>query len=293
MRKSLSLLLFFLAAQLFLGCSLDPKKDNPPANSYDVTFSKNDAAASGTMSPQSIASGSSAKLTANAFTKPGWAFTGWATTAGGAIAYVDCASYTMVNADVTLFATWAANGYTITFDKNDVDASGAMPPQTIASGSSAKLTANSFTRPGWVFTGWATTAGGMVAYVDGASYTMGNGDVALFATWTANGYTISFDKNDSGAGGTMPSQTIASGSSAKLTANAYVKSGWAFAGWATTAGGPAAYGDGATYTMGSADVTLFATWSANGCTITFDKNDSGATGTMPPQTIAIGSSAHL
>jgi len=58
-----------------------------------------------------------------------------------------------------------------------------MSNQTIASGSSANLTANGFTKSGWSFIGWATTSGGSVAYADGASYTMGASNVILYAKW--------------------------------------------------------------------------------------------------------------
>ena len=46
--------------------------------------------------------------------------------------------------------------YTITFDANDICAEGTMLPQSIASGSSANLTANTFIKTGWTFAGWAT-----------------------------------------------------------------------------------------------------------------------------------------
>ena len=127
--------------------------------------------------------------------------------------------------DVTLYAKWSANNYTITFDKNDGSAAGTMSNQTIACGSSANLTANSFTKSGWSFIGWATTSGGSVAYADGASCTMGVGDVTLYAKWSANNYTITFDKN--GGVGSMSNQIIASGSSANLTTNS-LQGGWTF-----------------------------------------------------------------
>lgn len=75
--------------------------------------------------------------------------------------------------------------YTITFDKNDDDAVGTMGSQEIAEGSSANLTANSFTKPGWGFAGWAESSTGAVVYDDQANYAMGSADVTLYAKWTA------------------------------------------------------------------------------------------------------------
>ncbi len=93
-------------------------------------------------------------------------------------------------------AVWTAISYAITFNKNDAAATGTMPMQSIASGSSASLMANTFTKAGWSFAGWATAPAGAVAYNNGATYTMGNNDVILYAVWIAYSLTVTFDKND-------------------------------------------------------------------------------------------------
>jgi uncharacterized repeat protein (TIGR02543 family) len=77
----------------------------------------------------------------------------------------------------------------------------------------------------------------------------------------AASYTITFDKNDAGATGTMAQQTIAEGGTENLDAVGFDNPGWAFIGWATTSGGSVEYDDGDPYTMGSANVTLYAKWS--------------------------------
>jgi hypothetical protein len=74
-------------------------------------------------------------------------------------------------------------------------------------------------------------------------------------------HTITFVKNDAGATGTMESQTVTEGASAVLASNAFAKGSWGFRGWAATPDGEAAYADGASFTMGNADVTLYATWA--------------------------------
>lgn len=261
---------------------------------YTVTFNKNDAAATGTMFNQSIVGGSSVNLTANAFSKQGWSFAGWATSANGAVVYTDGASYAMGTANVTLFAKWTANQLSIVFDKNDANATGTMANQSIVSGASANLSANGFTKPGFTFAGWATTSSGAVVYADNASYLIGTTNMTLYAKWTANQISITFDKNDAGATGVMANQAITSGAAANLTANAFAKSGYTFAGWATSSTGVVVYTDGATFTMGAAGITLFAKWTQNTLhSITFAKNDANATGTMTSQTIASGASANL
>lgn len=81
--------------------------------------------------------------------------------------------------------------YTVTFDANT--GSGTMSPQTIDEGASANLTANSFSKTGYTFAGWNTEAGGGgTDYADEASYTMGTGNVTLYAQWTAEIISLSY-----------------------------------------------------------------------------------------------------
>ncbi len=88
---------------------------------------------------------------------------------------------------------------------------------------------------------------------------MGTESVTLFAKWTPNDYTVSFDPN--GGTGTMDPQTIACDATAALTLNAFTRDGYTFAGWATSSGGSVVYTDGADYTMGTESVTLYAKWN--------------------------------
>jgi len=77
---------------------------------------------------------------------------------------------------------------TVTFDANG--GAGSMTPQS--SKFSGALTANSFTRSGYTFGGWATSqsaaSAGTVAYADAASYNFTSGGTrTLYAIWTPTG----------------------------------------------------------------------------------------------------------
>jgi hypothetical protein len=64
--------------------------------------------------------------------------------------------------------------------------------------------------------------------------------------WTSEGsdiYMVTFDKNASEATGTMEDQMIARNTNAELRANAFVRAGYKFAGWATSASGAKVYDD--------------------------------------------------
>ena len=136
----------------------------------------------------------------------------------------------MGTANVTLYAKWSANNYTVTFDKDDNAATGTMSAQTIASGSSANLTANAFSKTGWIFAGWATSSTGTVAYTDKASYIMGTANVILYAKWTIISYTLTVTTDGSGSVNKDPSQaTYTYGTDVTLTPSPAL--GWVFDSW--------------------------------------------------------------
>lgn len=164
---------------------------------------------------------------------------------------VDDLSWTAYSAGFT--ATFKGNGAT----GGGTGGTGADYTQTAST--TTALTTHTFTRIGYTFAGWSTTAGGALAYADGANYAFG-ADITLHARWTPNNNNITFDKNHVDATGTMANQTIATAATAALNANGFTRPGYTFGGWATTSGGTAAYADGASYTMGTGNATLYAVW---------------------------------
>ena len=147
------------------------------APSFTVTFDANGG--SGSMTAQSASSVTN--LTANSFTKTGYTFGGWSTTANGSLAYANSASYAF-SSSTTLYAIWTAvTTYTVTFDANG--GSGSMTAQTAST--ATNLTANSFTKTGYTFGGWSTTANGSLAYANSASYAFSS-STTLYAIWNAN-----------------------------------------------------------------------------------------------------------
>ena len=99
---------------------------------------------------------------------------------------------TNVSANYTL--NWAT--YTVRFNANG--GSGTMADQAFTYNTAQALSANAFTRIGYTFDGWSTTANGTVAYTNGQSVsnlTAANGTtVDLFAQWTP----ISWERDGSG-----------------------------------------------------------------------------------------------
>lgn len=91
-----------------------------------------------------------------------------------------------VSGDKTVVANWTANTYTIKYNGNG-NTSGSTASSTHTYDSSKALTTNGFTKTGYAFQGWATSASGPVVYTNGQSVknlTSTNGAVInLYAVW--------------------------------------------------------------------------------------------------------------
>jgi uncharacterized repeat protein (TIGR02543 family) len=254
-------------------------------NSYTVTFDANTG--SGSMASETRPYNTLTALTINSFTKTGYSFRGWNAQAnGGGTPYADGATYPFT-ANTTLYAQWSINSYTVTFDANT--GSGSMASETEPYNTPSALTLNSFTKTGYSFSGWNTQAnGGGAAYADGAAYPF-TANTTLYAQWSINNYTVTFDANT--GSGSMASETEPNNTATALTLNSFTKTGYSFSGWNAQAnGGGTAYADGATYPF-TANTTLYAQWSINSYTVTFDANTGS--GTMTSETEPYNTSTAL
>lgn len=123
-------------------------------------------------------------------------------------------------------------------------------------------------KTGHTFAGWAESATGNVLYSDGGSYTIDAAAATLYAKWNANTYTVTFNAN----GGTLAVSSqgfVYDTATAIKTAAALslTRTGYTFAGWATSETGDVVYSDGDSYTIGAANVTLYARWNAATTTV--------------------------
>jgi uncharacterized repeat protein (TIGR02543 family) len=147
-----------------------------------VTFMPNGTGVTGTTAAQ--ASASTATLTPNGFSRPGYSFAGWNTAElGNGDAYTNEQSYDF-SADLTLYAQWTedpASTFTVTFEPNG----GSGTATTQDGAGTVALDANTFSRDGFTFTGWNTQEDGEGEWFsDNADYTF-SADQTLWAQWTA------------------------------------------------------------------------------------------------------------
>ncbi|MGN1249989.1 MAG: InlB B-repeat-containing protein, partial [Candidatus Spyradocola sp.] len=120
-------------------------------------------------------------LSANAFTKADHAFCGWNTAPDGSgDAYTDKQQIT-VTSDMTLYAQWTQNQYTVTFKSNGGE--GTMEDQVFIAGQPQALAANAFTRKNHVFCGWNTAADGSGETLENRQLLTATSDMTLYAQW--------------------------------------------------------------------------------------------------------------
>ncbi|HMO63323.1 MAG TPA: InlB B-repeat-containing protein, partial [Ferruginibacter sp.] len=211
-------------------------------------------------------------LGAGSLEKTFFNFTGWNTAADGSgTAYPAGGTITAIGSDITLYAQWAIITYTVTYNGN-TNTGGTAPvdggsPYEVGSDVEV-LGAGDLVKTGHSFTGWNTAADGSgTAYAPAATIESLSANTILYAQWQVNTYTVTYNGNGN-TGGTAPvdgSSPYNFGATVTVSANTggLVKTGSVFNGWNTAADGSgtsyAATGS-VTFTLGAANVVLYAQW---------------------------------
>ena len=246
------------------------------ANSYTINYSGMEGA---TLSPMPTAHvyGTDTKIADPV--KTGYTFNGWKVNGGVAVKNLTLGATDYTNV-ISLQATWTANKYTVTFDKQNGTGGSTSAAATFNSAMPA-ITVPA--RTGYTFGGYYTAKnGGGTQYYTSSGASAKNWNIAanttLYAKWTANTYTIIYNSNKpSGASseitGLTASSTHTYDVAGSLTANGYSLVGRTFKGWATSANGSVLYGDEDTVknltSSANGKYNLYAVWQANKYTITF------------------------
>ena len=154
-------------------------------------------------------------------------------------------------------------GKTVTFLPNG--GIGTMNAQTEPSAST--LTANTFTRTGYTFTGWHTNSAGTsgTSYTDQASYNFAS-DLTLHAQWTLTPIAVTFNSQ---GGSTITNGSSTMGASIATSPGTPTREGYTFNGWFENATGGTAITFPYTHAR-TANFTLYAQWTPNNLVITND-----------------------
>lgn len=178
------------------------------ANKYTVTFHANYDGASTENPTQGFTYGTEGTLNENTFVREDYTFVGWHTEADGGEAgtlYTNKQSVNNLtsepNGTVNLYAQWAANTYTVTFNSN-TGGTGTMEPKTLNYGDS--LPKNLFEATdstNYVFAGWTEEQDGSGKLYDDESMATFFGDTTLYAQWAVT--TFSALKSAASQGGVV------------------------------------------------------------------------------------------
>ena len=245
-----------------------PAGSNAPGTPASQTVPYNTAAAD----KSGWAAGDTGKI-------PGYRFDGWYTAPNGGNKYD---FNTPLTGNVTVYAHWVGNGYTVRFAGNGATG-GGTPDQAFQYNIGQNLRRNGFTRDGYTFTGWKR-ADNQQAYGDGQWVTnlttQPNGIVTMVAQWSANEAHIRYNPNPpagktTGGQGT-PNWDGHTGDTPAIGGNGWTIDGYTFAGWTTSPDGSGTkYAPGASWTA-NGTLTLYAQWTPGEAGLTYDGN--GATG---------------
>ena len=154
----------------------------PALAKYTISYNANGG--TGAPSAQTKYYGKNLTLSSTEPTRTGYSFQGWALTDADADAgnyYYKAGGTCGKNENLTLYAVWKANTYTVKFDANG--GTGAPSNQTKTYGVTLKLSTTKPSRTNYNFLGWSTSKTATTAtYSAGGNYTS-NSATTLYAVW--------------------------------------------------------------------------------------------------------------
>ena len=274
-------------------------------NNYKVTYDANGGV--GSMNSNTATYDANFITTKNGFSRTGYTFNGWNEKSDGTGTAWNLDSSGVYEANkywkwtyaknITLYAQWKANIYTVNFDANG----GTTTASKTVTYDSTYGTLPTPTRTGYTFQGWFTSASGGTQITSGTTVKI-TSTQTLYAHWTANTYTIKYDANNKATTpnniygdafttdptGTTESVTATYDSNVTLTKNGFTRTGYTFKGWSTD---PSAktpkYSDGQTltkpnFTATQGDsITLYAIWEPITYTVKYDKGLTDSKESVP------------
>lgn len=177
--------------------------------------------------------------------RAGYSLDGWFTSAASG---TRIAGSTKVTGNVTYYAHWNPNQYTVKFDAN-----GGSGGKTVTQDYGTALSAPTVTRTGYTFDGWSPAV----------PATVPAGNATYVAQWTKNKYTVTFNANG-GVGGWSKSMDYG----VAIAVPTVTRTGYTFSGWSSAVAKTVPIG-GASYT---------AQWTINRHQVTLSLNGGDGIG---------------
>ena len=259
------------------------------ANSYTITYSANGG--SGSNQTQTVQYGTSWTTKGAIYSKTGYTQTSWNTQANGSgTKYsLSTAQTDKQLSNVTLYAQYTANTYTVKYNGNGADG-GSMADTTHTYNGSVTLRKNAFTKTYYNFTGWyasrnnngttewyyndwnwhkdGTAPSGAAKYkfsdqeVSKNATTKNKDVVTMYAQWSPYVHTVTYSAN--GGSGAPGNQTKTYGVAMNISSTTPTRTGYTFTGWKDSRAGKTWQpGDNYTPDYNGGTNTLTAQWSVN------------------------------
>lgn len=231
--------------------------------------------------PTTYRNGDSVTVLGNTAAEPlfrtGYSFTGWNTSAdGNGTPYAAGDVFVMGEDDVTLYAQWTMNDYTVTLHFND----GSAERQMIVTHGSKLDEPAVDERTGWTFHGWYSDAAYTKIWTFGTDTVTSNLD--LYAKWTFDSCTVTFNAN--GGSAAPAAQTLWYGALVDDPGAPGTRDRYTFGWWCSDENLTSRW-TFATDTV-SGDLTLYAKWIPVPVTgVTLDRSTVGFSGTQSSCTL--------
>lgn len=173
-------------------------------------------------------------------------------------------TYDRYRASITLKAVYAANSYNLAYELNGGACDNLTEEYVFGAGAELPVPA----RKGYAFDGWSFGENERFFAMPAETF----GDKKLYANWTANAYTITYNAN----GGTLDDNTQSVVYDSNVTLKTPLRDAYTFAGWYN---GDVLVSSGV-WTIAD-NVTLIARWTKNNFKITYNLNGGTNDGDNP------------
>lgn len=251
---------------------------------YAVTYDANGG--SNAPAAQSKIYGTALTLSSVVPVRTGYTFTGWNTAANGSgTAYASGASYT-ADANVTLYAQWAENTVTITYEAA-LGGTVSLSSETVGVVTGTLQGSTATANTGYTFAGWYDASGALVS--GNASFKPTSKTAATYtAKFTENTVTITY-KAETGGTVSPETETVGVVTGTVQGSTAAANDGYIFDGWYNAAGERVS--SEATYRPEKATAAYTAKFKENVFTITYVAQGEG--GSVAPTQETIGADAAI